>query len=55
MGYVNLTKAKVGQSLLVKTKEDMAGYKAGDAITGNLKVAGDENGSLLILLNISKK
>ncbi len=55
IGYVNMTKEKIGQNLLVKSKEDMASYRTGDAITGNLRVAGDERGTFFILSNVSRK
>ena len=54
-GYVNLTKERVGQTLTARTREDMAPYQAGDSITGNLSLAGDEKGTFFHLSNVSKK
>jgi len=53
-GYVNMTRVKVGQTLLTKTQENMAAYGKGDTITGHLSLKGDERGTFFYLSNISE-
>jgi PBP1b-binding outer membrane lipoprotein LpoB len=54
-GYVNMTKVRIGQALLAKTKENMAVYGRGDTITGHLKFQGDERGAFFFLSDISRR
>jgi hypothetical protein len=54
-GYINLTKSKLGQTVVAKTKDDMASFKAGDRISARFKLAGDESGSFFYLKEVTRE
>ena len=54
-GYINLTKSKLGQTVVAKTKDDMASFNAGDRISARFKLAGDESGSFFYLKEVTRE